>query len=498
MPIDPNERCPVRGSNRVPVPGTERVGPADPTAAVAVDVVLRRAEDRPGAGASPADVALVEEFAREYGVAVGRVDLAARTVELVGTVAQLNAAFGVDLGVYQGPAITYRGRVGEIYIPVACESAVVAVLGLDNRPQAGAHYVVYRPGHVAAPLATVGYPPQEVARRYGFPTGVTGAGQTVAIIELGGGYRTADLTAYFREQGLPLPTVSAVSVDGAGNRPGDPDDVEVMLDIEVVGAVAGGAAIAVYFAPNTTKGFYDAIAAAVHDSVRKPSIISISWGQAESGWTVQAMNSYDALFGDAGPAGVTAYAAAGDGGANDGVGGTSLHVDFPSSSPHVVGCGGTRLTDTDETVWNALATGHGATGGGVSGHFPLPAYQMDAGVPRNPAGQPGRGVPDVAGDADPATGYQIRVNGKDQVVGGTSAVAPLWAGLTALANQDRPQPAGDPHARMYADPAALRDIVTGDNDGYQAGPGWDACTGLGVPDGAATVAVLSGSGPAGA
>src|SRR5256885_15334676 len=208
--------------------------------------------------------------------------------------------------------------------------------------------------------------------RYGFPTGVTGAGQTVAIIELGGGYRTADLTTYFTAQGLPVPKVSAVSVDGAANAPGADADVEVMLDIEVVGAVAGGAAIAVYFGPNTDKGFYDAIAAAVHDTVRKPSVISISWGQAESAWTVQSMNAYDALFADAGAAGVTVYAAAGDGGANDGVGGTSLNVDFPASSPNVVGCGGTRLTDADEAGGDAPATGHGAARGGGGGDLPPP------------------------------------------------------------------------------------------------------------------------------
>jgi kumamolisin len=492
MSVEPNPRRAVPGSRRVPVPGAQRVGPADPAGLVEVDVVLRRAEDRPGAGASPEEAAVVEAFAREYGIAVGRVDLAARTVALVGTVAQVAEAFGVDLGVYQVGDLTYRGRVGDVYLPAAVLPAVAAVLGLDDRPQAQAHFVVYRPpAEIVAPLATVGYAPQEVGRRYGFPADMTGAGQNVAIIELGGGYRTAELTAYFAAQGLATPTVTAVSVDGAANAPGGNADVEVALDIEVVGAVANGAGIVVYFAPNTTRGFYDAIAAAVHDTARHPSVISISWGQAEVGWTAQAMSSYDALFADAGAAGITVYAACGDGGANDGVGGSSLNVDFPSSSPNVMGCGGTRLTDTDETVWNALSTGQGATGGGVSQQFPLPAYQTGAGVPLNPAGQPGRGVPDVAGDADPATGYRIRVNGQDQVVGGTSAVAPLWAALTALADEGRSRPAGDPHGRLYANPTALRDIVTGDNNGYSAGPAWDPCTGLGVPNGNTTVAVLS-------
>ena len=184
------------------------------------------------------------------------------------------------------------------------------------------------------------------------------------------------------------------------------------------------------------------------------------------------------------------YAASGDDGATDRVTDGEYHVGFPASSPNVVGCGGTRLTDADETVWSALDAGRGATGGGVSRQFGPPAYQQNAGVPANPDGQPGRGVPDVAGDADPDTGYRVRVNGQDTVIGGTSAVSPLWSALTAPANEGRTQPPDDPHDRLYATPDALRDIVTGGNGGYQAGPGWDACTGLGVPNGQATVTVL--------
>jgi kumamolisin len=483
MPNHSEARSAVPGSLREPVPGAQFVGDADPRAPVDVDVVLRRAVEEPGSGADPADIARVVAFAQEYECAVSRIDPAARTVTLAGTVAQMDEAFGVHLGLYRVGELTYRGRVGDVSVPADLADVVVAVLGLDDRPQA-------QPRLIIAQATATSYFPQEVGRRYGFPADRTGAGQTVAIIELGGGFRVADLDTYFTSQGLRTPGVTAVSVDGGRNAPGDPADAEVMLDIEVVGAIAQDAAIVVYFAPNTDRGFYDAIAAAVHDTVRKPSVISISWGQAEPGWTVQSMDAYDALFADAGAAGIPVYAAAGDDGANDRVGDGAFHVDFPASGPNAIGCGGTRLTDADETVWNALSTGQGATGGGVSQHFGLPAYQRGANVPANPAGQPGRGVPDIAGDADPNTGYRIRVNGRDAVIGGTSAVSPLWSGLTALANEGRAQPPGDPHARLYAAPGALRDIVTGDNGGYPAGPGWDPCTGLGVPNGAATVAVL--------
>jgi kumamolisin len=263
-----------------------------------------------------------------------------------------------------------------------------------------------------------------------------------------------------------------------------------MLDIEVIGSIAPGAKIAVYFAPNTSRGFYDAVAAAVHDTRRKPSVISISWGEAESGWTAQAMDSYDALFADAAALGVTVYAAAGDDGSADNADG--LNVDFPASSPHVVACGGTTLSENDEVVWNESASGHGATGGGVSVHFGLPGYQNAAKVPKGPNGKPGRGVPDVSGDADPLTGYQVRVDGRDTVIGGTSAVSPLWAGLTALANQSNAKPTGDPHDRLYAHAEVFVDITSGDNGGYYAGPGWDACTGLGSPKGVEVARVLGG------
>jgi kumamolisin len=322
----------------------------------------------------------------------------------------------------------------------------------------------------------------------------------VAIIELGGGYKTADLTHYWAAEGIsPKPKVVAVSVDGGANAPaGDPNsaDGEVLLDIEVVGAAAPGARMAVYFAPNTTRGFLDAITTAIHDTVRKPSVVSISWGQAEDapgGWTAQARTAYDQAFQDAAALGVTITVAAGDDGSNDGVNDGKAHVDFPSASPFVLSCGGTKLTAsatgiTSEVVWQE-PTG-GATGGGVSQFFAPPDYQKSANVPtQHDTHKPGRGVPDVAGDADPATGYRVRVDGKDLVFGGTSAVAPLWAALVARINAKTGKHAGFINPTLYAS-GVLRDITQGNNGAYSAGPGWDACTGLGSPDGAKVLAAL--------
>jgi kumamolisin len=264
--------------------------------------------------------------------------------------------------------------------------------------------------------------------------------------------------------------------------------------------VAPGAKIVVYFAPNTDQGFIDAIGTAVHDSANNPSVISISWGGPESSWTAQSMSALDAACQSAAALGITITVAAGDNGSSDGA--TGNNVDFPASSPHVLGCGGTKLTGsgstiTSEVVWNELASNEGATGGGVSNVFPLPSWQANANVPAPSVSTGGRGVPDVAGDADPVTGYQVRVDSESLVIGGTSAVAPLWAGLIALSNQQNGKSAGFIQPQIYAANAssAFNDIVSGNNGAFSAGPGWDACTGLGSPIGVNLIALLGGSTP---
>jgi len=342
--------------------------------------------------------------------------------------------------------------------------------------------------------------PVQVGQLYQFPAGATATGQTIGIIELGGGYKTADLTAYFKTLGQKAPTVTTVSVDGGKNTSDGINgaDGEVMLDIEVAASIAVGAKIVVYFAPNTDQGFIDAIAAAVHDTTNKPSVISISWGGPESSWTQQSLNALDAACQSAAALGVTITVAAGDNGSSDG--GTGNNVDFPASSPHVLACGGTKLTGsastiTSEVVWNETAANEGATGGGVSTVFALPTWQSSAGVPASSTSTGGRGVPDVSGDADPATGYTIRVDGQTIVIGGTSAVAPLWAGLIALSNAANKKSAGFIQPTIYAakGKSAFRDITDGNNGSFTAGPGWDACTGLGSPIGTKLIALLAGA-----
>jgi kumamolisin len=498
----------LAGSVRA-APDAEPSGAIEPDAVVSVTVYLRdrapsyegpltRAQFAERHGAATGDVAAVRRLAASRGLAVGAISLARRAVQVWGPVADLAATFGTELRAYRdADGSTFRGREGALFVPADVAEAVVGVFGLDARPQARAQFRVR-----AAPSAT--YTPREVAAAYGYPEGLTGAGECVGLVELGGGFRPTDLDAYFGALGLAAPTVEAVAVDGAANQPstaGGPD-VEVMLDIEVAGSIAPGATLAVYFAPNTDQGFLDAVTAAVHDAVRAPSVLSISWGQAEGRWTPQAMGQFEQAFAAAAAMGVTVTVAAGDAGSTDGIADGLQHVDFPASAPHALACGGTTLrasgtTITSETVWND-GPGKGAGGGGVSTVFPVPAYQAGAHVPAtaNPGHAAGRGVPDVCGDADPDSGYGIRVDGEELAIGGTSAVAPLWAGLVALLNEGLGRPVGLLQPFLYAQPAGTvcNDVVTGSNGAYAAEPGWDCCTGLGSPRGAALLAALRAAG----
>ncbi|HZT76067.1 MAG TPA: S53 family peptidase [Vicinamibacterales bacterium] len=508
------ERFVLPGSERAPHPGAQPAGAPDPSQFIEVSIVLRRkaplelsaqaqpidrAEFAARYGADPRDVDRVDAFAQQYDLHIVAVDLARRTVVVGGTVAAMNEAFGTSLALYHSEHGTFRGRTGPLYLPVDLQQAVVAVLGLDDRPQARVRCRRHRPIAPSA-AAAASYTPPQVAALYQFPTNATGAGQTIAIVELGGGYKSADLTTYFAGLGVTKPSVTAVSVDGGKNAPtGDPNgaDGEVLLDVEIAGSIAHGAKIAVYFAPNTDQGFLDAITTAIHDTTRRPTIVSISWGGPESTWTSQAMTSYDDAFQDAAALGVTVCCASGDSGSSDGVSDGRAHVDFPASSPHALACGGTRVagahgTLSSEVVWNDGVSG-GATGGGVSDVFALPAFQHNAHVPVsvNSSHFKGRGVPDVAGDADPASGYQVRVDGHDVVYGGTSAVAPLWSALIALVNERRGSPVGYVTPTLYSLGAqACRDITSGTNGAYSAAAGWDACTGLGSPNGAALATLL--------
>jgi kumamolisin len=572
MPDESGSLVLLAGSERAPISAATPTGTLDTSQRAELTVVIRRRAEIPAEivagptvltseeladryGADPADVALVRQQLTARGLEITSVQPVTRRIKVAGSLADLARAFGTTLTQVSSPdhhgrMVTHRYREGPLYVPAALDGVVLAVLGLDTRPEFRPHYRTRgAPGPAASP--GVSYTPVQVADIYGFPAGTTGAGQTVAVIELGGGFTQSDLDTYFSGLGItPTPSVTAVSVDGASNNPGDTSgaSVEVNLDIDVIGAAAPGAAQLVYFAPNNgDQGFVDAISEAAQASPA-PIAISISWGQSEDSWTSQGLSAMNAAMSDAAALGITVCAAAGDNGSTDGVNDGQQHVDFPASSPYALGCGGTKLLAnpatgviSSEVVWNELASNEGATGGGVSDQFALPSWQANAGVPprataaaasspaSSPAGGPadsaasgeshrrhpggsggsgsggsgsggsgaggsgagGRGVPDVTGNADPTTGYQIYSGGQAQVVGGTSAVAPLWSALIARLAQATSKRFGLLQPSLYAGVtpgvavAGCRDITSGNNGAYSAGPGWDACSGLGSPEGTA-------------
>ncbi|MGH3121358.1 MAG: S53 family peptidase, partial [Streptosporangiaceae bacterium] len=428
---------PLPGSERGSLPESQKLGAVDESQQIEVTLVTRRRAALPRDlvegpatltreqfaeqhGTDPADLDLIATVLDGHGLRVTSADAGARRVTVTGTIAALSATFGATLRLARTPdpvtgqdMVEHRYREGGLQIPAELNGIVLAVLGLDDRPQARAQFrrAPAAGARATAPVSTppapttpapggpppaavpaaapTSYTPPQVAGLYQFPAGTDGTGQTIAIIELGGGFGSSDLDPYFAGLGLPVPSVTAASVDGTVNQPGqDPNgaDGEVLLDIEVAGGVAPGAAQVVYFAPNTDQGFVDAVTTAVH-ATPTPAVVSISWGQSEDSWTAQARTSLDQAMADAAVLGVTVTAAAGDNGSSDGQSGSGTHVDFPASSPHALACGGTTLRGnattgviSSETVWNDGASG-GATGGGVSDTFGLPSWQASAGVP---------------------------------------------------------------------------------------------------------------------
>ncbi len=485
-------------------PGGTRVADVDEGAHLRLTVVLK--PDQPvvpehhfhGSSMSHAEykvrhstnarvIARLRAFAEAQGLHVDSALPETNQVILSGTIRQARAAFMPEqIGVYEAEGKRFMARTGHLSVPTDIADQIVAVMGFDQRPIARPH-LRKRAAGSAHVQGQTSYTPTEVAQRYQFPAGanLTGQGEAIALIELGGGYRDAQMAAYFQAIGVNRTgKLSAISVDGATNSPSGANgaDGEVQLDIEIAGAVAPGADIAVYFAPNQGSGFQDAIAAAIADQTVMASVVSISWGGPEDGYSVQDLNAMNQTLSKALALGITVCVASGDNGASDGEA-SGKHVDFPASSPYVLGCGGTSLPVVGpEVAWNN-GRGQGASGGGYSTHFTRPSWQSGN-------ARAGRGVPDLAADADPNTGYQVTVDGKQAVYGGTSAAAPLLAGLIALVNQSAGARAGFINPTLYATPTVLTDITHGNNNGFSAKIGWDPVTGLGSPLGDRVLAAL--------
>jgi kumamolisin len=479
---------------------------------------MNRDDLRDKYGSDPSAIKKIEAFAKAHDLTVTKNDPVAARLGLAGTVENLSTAFGVRLLDYSQPELgMFHARTGPVSVPADLADAVTGVFGFNN------HRILRRKKRFLDTKAAAStsasrawFMPQELGAIYNFPK-ADASKQCVGLLEFGGGVEDADVTAYFAKINLPAPTVKVVTLDGAsGSAASDPDSTgEVMLDVEVAGALSGGAKIAVYFSTFDEKGLVDCVGAVTSDSENDPSVVSISWGWDENQpmngrvlWSAAAMTHVNESFLALAHLGVTVCVSTGDDGSEAQVKDGHAHVNFPATSPYVLAVGGTTLharksalghQTLTEVVWNS-GPGDG-TGGGVSDVTPVPAWQKKVAPHSVNAGHfAGRAIPDVAANADPATGYFVRNGGQFGIVGGTSAAAPLWASLIARINANLKARVGNFNALLYSKIGpgeVLRDITKGNNDTdgllegqFAAKAGWDPCTGWGVPDGAKLLAAL--------
>ena len=555
---DPKEASMAVSANFQPLAGSTHPHPdtakkleaTDPQKTIRVTVMLRRksghvavrpeavravagpgperAEFEKAHGADPAEMAAVVQYAQSAGLTVEDQDLARRNVIVTGTVAAINKAFDVQLFDYVYPHETYHGHDGEIGLPAAIAPFVEAVVGLTNRKVLAKHFStasLVKKRATMDPPNTKPLTPAQVATLYNFPPG-DGAGQTIGLYEMEtgdgpAGYAASDIAGSLKALGdLPMPKIVDVPVLGTTNS--GTSDGETGLDITVAGAIAPAATIAVYFAGAEVQDMLQALQMMIHPQSGQPvpSIISISYGWGPDDLDAKSFSDnewtqFSALFQDAATNKITVLVSSGDSGAYV-ESTTQAQTSYPGSDPWVTACGGTTIGNVSggsfaEYVWNDEAGGQpGASGGGVSARFPVPAYQSDTGVPaHNGTGTKGRGVPDIAGNASENSGYLQVINGSaPEPVGGTSAVAPLYAGLMARINANLGQPVGFLNTTLYSLPATVfRDVKSppgpannsyGKVKGYPSGAGWDACTGRGSVNGQALQTALSGLKPASA
>ena len=526
----------LQGSERRPSPSAKALGVANPNESFAVTIVLRRRLD--GAplpdhdfflntppsqrqrmsssefailyGASNEDIDKVTKFVTAHRLTVIDTHAARRTVSVSGTVQQMESFFATRLGRFEHQIVrgatdrptleTYRGLDGFIHIPEDLEGIIVGVFGLDNRTVTKRNRSDDDDSSDTFPTLSV--PTLTSSDIYDFPD-QSASGQTIAIFSVSG-YLPADIKTYFDglDGDIAVPTVQDINIDDAKNTVAWDTSPETTMDICIAGSAAPGASVAVYFTPGGEKGWVDLIGRVAHPESGDPvcSVLSSSYyhydgdDKAKKHFT----NAVSSAFQDAALQGVTVCVASGDHGSYSKIDDKKVHVQYPASDPWVLTVGGTTLANKSppyaEYVWNHKKD---ATGGGVSAYFPLPSYQRSATVPvsLNDNKSTGRGVPDVAANADKRNGFKFHFNGDDYTSGGTSASAPLWAGLIARINAAMGENIGYINPALYALGSSVFNDIDGskgpkDNKvkdysapGYPANPGWDACTGWGSPKG---------------
>lgn len=476
---------------------------------------IPRSELESSYAASSEDIEKVSSTLERFGLKVQDASSLTRSMRLSGTAEQMEKAFHAQLGVYDSKEQgQFRGREGTLEIPAELAGLVTGVFGLDQRRVANRQPGIPSEGN-AAQVAADALSAADLEQRYHFPAG-QGAGQTVAIAEFGGAYFAEDLTAFCSQQGRPEPTVKQV---GLGVRVMTQQQVmglpesersqvleasgEVNMDVQIVAGLCPEAEIVVYFTQFSQKGWVDLLDEVMKGQPASPVSVSVSWGLPEDSpdFSAAARSAIDERLQAAAALGITVCVSAGDDGSGDQVSDGSAHVNYPASSTYVLAVGGTMIEGGDEVVWwqapGERADGGGSTGGGVSTVFQRPAWQTVEVQSLNQGGFKGRIVPDIAALAGPPY-YQLVFMGQPAPNGGTSASAPLWASLIARIAAVHAAPAfmapllyqaGNGGKALGSSVCA--DITSGDNTtpkpgrGYNAGPGFDAVSGWGIPIGTA-------------
>ncbi len=488
---------------------------------------LRHAELRQNYGVIRGAIELIESFARKFNLDIMEAAADRRSMRLAGSAANIERAFKTRFEEFELDGHTFFAPVHPLHTPEGWNRIVEAVIGLHSLRHAWPRRSSAVPCHATSARM------QDLSRAYHFPPKFDGSSQTIGLIEFGGGFHLKDIEQFCAHNRVAVPRITVVKVGSGANRPASHRSVnefldvisgtltlaaktvqsdpfvaaqctaEVTMDLEILAALAPAAHIVVYFASSDEQGLYHAISCAVHDERHRPGVLSISWSMPEHTLSSAELKAVEGVLCEAAHLGITVCASSGDAGALNGSADGEPSVNYPASSPHCLGCGGTSgkigaKGISEEVVWNATHFGiKGISGGGVSKLFPLPAWQQDAHVPNRSRGKPGRGVPDVAGLADPRYGCEMMIAGRTFTSAGTSSVAPMWAALIARLNQALGRRCGHLHPHIYRlgrDCAtALRPVLKGDNGLYRAGKGWNACTGYGTPRGDALLAYLKAS-----
>lgn len=525
--------------------GSRRIGPLNPDHPITFTVVLAARQQLPSTyvddvallaqkhshacnhlthvalskshGALAGAVERVRSFAAGYGIKVVEDASHRRSMQLYGRAGDIERAFKSKFDEFELNGHRFFAPARKINVPQDLDGVIEAILGLHSSQQS-------RP-HRRSSIRTIetGISVHDLARSYSFPPDLDGSGQTIGLIEFGGGFYQDDIEQFCARIGVKAPRISVVPIGTGVNQPAsrrsvhefldviegklslaasaeqtDPFisaqcTVEVTMDIEILAALAPGAHIVVYFASSSEQELYHAISYAVHDQHHHPDVLSISWGVPERSLSHPSIQAIENCLCEASHMGITVCASTGDAGAQNGSNDGSISVNYPASSPYCLACGGTSgkvkhgVID-EESVWNSTHEGiKGASGGGISACFRVPGWQKSIKLPASPGGAAGRGIPDVAGLADPRHGCELQIHGRTFASAGTSAVAPLWAALVAKMNQGLGQRCGHLHRHIYAlgqeRKPALRPVLKGNNGFYSAGKGWSACTGYGTPRG---------------